>query len=203
MEKSQKTRLCTLSSLPSIGASLFFFQRVFVHTPHAGYFVVLVYFMYGFREYLSKTSKYYDDDVPRRSWNHYLIWTSAIYLAGAVVAFLYDQTHFSALCFITWIGSSIYHRHKEAKFFNLDNIFATSLLVIFVWSMYVSYTFSSFYFYFGVLGIPVAGFLLVYCGMPADIISVSQGTMCCYVREDRPVYMIVHACWHIASGVGT
>ena len=201
-KKQEKALLCTLSSLPSLGASLVFFQRIFVRTPQAGYFIVLAYLMYGFRAYLSKKSKYYDDDVPLCPWNHYLIWTSGIYLVGAIVAFLYGQHHFSVLCFITWIGSSSYHRYKEAKFFNLDNIFATSLLVIFVWSMCLSYTFSSFYFYFGVLGIPVAGFLLIYCGMPADIVSVYRGTMCCYIREDRPIYMVVHACWHIASGTG-
>jgi len=59
----------------------------------------------------------------------------------------------------------------------------------------------------GVVGIPVAAFLIVYCGMPADIMpspAVNSSTLmflCCQ-RQDRPLYNAVHALWHLVSGVG-
>ena len=60
----------------------------------------------------------------------------------------------------------------------------------------------------GVVGIPVAAFLIVYCGMPADIVpspAVNSSTallfLCCQ-RQDRPLYNTIHAVWHLVSGVG-
>ena len=102
------------------------------------------------------------------------------------------------------MGSSIYHRNREAIYFNLDNIFATSLLVSYCWSLCIAYGAYEAYFIFGLVGIPVAIFLLVYCGMPADITIIknaSPGPLCC-TRSDRPLYNSVHALWHVASGCG-
>jgi hypothetical protein len=187
--------------LPSIIACCYLLKYVFQRVPHHGFYVVVLGCMYWFQTHLTKTSKYYTDGATR-PWSHYLITSSLVYLVASLVALMYGQFHFSFLCLVTWCGSSLYHRHSEARYFNLDNIFATSLLVIFMWSMYLSYEYSTVYFNFGMIGIPVAGFLLVYCGMPADITTITNGAMCCYVREDRPLYNVVHACWHFASGVG-
>jgi hypothetical protein len=53
------------------------------------------------------------------------------------------------------------------------------------------------------MGIGVAVFLLVYCGMPAEISAIKEKVdICCYTRTDRELYNVVHAMWHIASGVG-
>lgn len=108
------------------------------------------------------------------------------------------------LCTITCVGSTIYHRNREAVYFNIDNVFATSLLVAYSWSLYLSYGVYEGYFAFGLVGIPVAIFLLVYCGMPAEI-SIPKGSssvsFCC-TRSDRPLYNSVHAVWHLASGCG-
>lgn len=187
--------------LPSIAAGIFCMKHVLQRVPHNGFYIVVLGCMFWFQTYLSKTSKYHTDDAVR-PWNHYLVTTSSVYLVASLVALIYGQVHFSFLCLVTWSGSSLYHRQRESKYFNLDNIFATSLLVIFVWSLYLSYEYSTAYFNFGIVGIPVAGFLLVYCGMPADISALTNGSVCCYVREDRPLYNVVHACWHIASGCG-
>lgn len=102
------------------------------------------------------------------------------------------------------MGSTIYHRNREAVYFNIDNVFATSLLVAYGWSLYLSYGIYDEYFAFGLIGIPVAIFLLVYCGMPAEISIVNGSTsqsFCC-TRSDRPLYNSVHAVWHLASGCG-
>ena len=104
------------------------------------------------------------------------------------------------LCLITCMGSTIYHRNREAVYFNIDNVFATSLLVAYCWSLYLSYGIYEGYFAFGLIGIPVAIFLLAYCGMPAEI-SIMKGSVCC-IRSDRPLYNAVHAVWHLASGCG-
>jgi hypothetical protein len=72
-------------------------------------------------------------------------------------------------------------------------------------------------FTLGALGLPVAAFLIVYCGMPADIkinqhtglVSTSEYStygsavlyMCC-IRSGRELYDTVHTMWHIASGLG-
>ena len=187
--------------LPSIIACLYCTKYVLQRVPYNGFYVVVLGCVYWFQNHLTKTSKYYTAGTTR-PWSHYLITTSSVYLVASLVALIFHQFHFSFLCLVTWTGSSLYHRQCEARYFNLDNIFATSLLAIFVWSMYLSYEYSNDYFNFGMVGIPVAGFLLVYCGMPADIKVVMNGSMCCYVREDRPLYNVVHACWHVASGVG-
>lgn len=108
------------------------------------------------------------------------------------------------LCFVTCVGSSIYHRNREAIYFNLDNVFATSLLVSYCWSLYMSYDSYDAYFKFGLIGIPVAIFLLAYCGMPAEIALTEKtgSSLFCCVRSDRPLYNSVHAVWHLASGCG-
>lgn len=108
------------------------------------------------------------------------------------------------LCAITCAGSTIYHRNREAMYFNMDNIFATSLLVSYCWSLYLAYGVYEAYFMFGMLGIPVAIFLLVYCGLPADIQIFKETllTPFCCIRSDRPLYNSVHALWHLASGCG-
>ena len=196
------------------GAALLY-ECVLVRAPaHAWFFVINAAALYTFRGYLGQPSKYYDQDPatsPRRPWTHILVTTSATYGIAGVYAATCGQAHFAFLCLVTWVSSSLYHRHCEAKYFNVDNVFATSLLVAFAWSMYLAYPFSPAYFAFGTVGVPVAAFLLVYCGMPADIVPAVGSTpasafvvdmLCCFKRQDRPLYNAVHALWHLASGVG-
>lgn len=39
---------------------------------------------------------------------------------------------------MTTVGSSLFHLTRETKFFNLDNVFATSLLLITVWGFFLA-----------------------------------------------------------------
>ena len=133
-----------------------------------------------------------------------MITTSLVYFLPSLYGVAVGEWHMAFLCAITCVGSSIYHRNREAVYFNLDNVFATSLLVTYVWSLYIAYGIYEAYFIFGLVGIPVAIFLLIYCGMPAEITIGKQilGAPFCCVRSDRPLYNSVHALWHIASGCG-
>lgn len=47
------------------------------------------------------------------------------------------QYGIAALQLMTTIGSTLFHLTRETKFFNLDNVFATSLLITTVWSIYL------------------------------------------------------------------
>jgi hypothetical protein len=49
------------------------------------------------------------------------------------------------------------------------------------------------------VSIPVVCFLLVYCGLPAEIFFP---TSCCCCRRGRLEYEFVHSLWHVISGVG-
>ena len=41
---------------------------------------------------------------------------------------------------MTTIGSTLFHLTRETKFFNLDNVFATSLLLTTVWALFLAAT---------------------------------------------------------------
>ena len=119
-------------------------------------------------------------------------------MAG-IYAFLKGQFEFSFLCGVTSLGSITYHFNKESRFFNMDNIFAVSLLVVFLNSLVLSFYYNEVYFQVGLVGIFTAGFLIYYCGDPA-IITFDKFN-CCY-RSESSVYNLYHNIWHLASGVG-
>ena len=163
---------------------------------------VVCFLISMFFPYLSRTSKYraqYSGDR-NRHWTDKLIFTSGVYLIGSACAIIYGQYQMGLVCFITFLGSSLYHRYCEMVFFNLDNIFATSLLFVFSYTLMSSAHHNETYFTLGLLGLPVAVFLIVYCGMPADI-QLGGGELCC-IRTGRPLYDSVHMLWHLASGIG-
>lgn len=169
-------------------------------------FWIISFLISLFFPYASKTSRYRGDYVGEkfRPKCDKLIITSAIYLCASLFAFLYDQYAMALICGVTFCGSSLYHRHREMVFFNLDNIFATSLLVVFVYVLCSSYYYHEIVFMLGALGMPVAVFLIVYCGMPADINlqkEIMIGGVCC-TRSGRELYDTIHTLWHVASGGG-
>lgn len=49
-----------------------------------------------------------------------------------------QQYGIAALQLLTTIGSTLFHLTRETKFFNLDNVFATSLLSTTVWGLYLA-----------------------------------------------------------------
>lgn len=141
---------------------------------------------------------------PRPSPRHVcdkLILSSAMYFIAFVLAMYNGIYYIGTLCFATALGSTMYHRNREIKFFNLDNIFATSLLAFYCWSLTSAYYYNEVVFLIGTLGMPVAGFLLVYCGMPAEVIFTSPSHDCC-IRKSRPLYDNIHTLWHLFSGLG-
>ena len=87
------------------------------------------------------------------------------------------------------------------QFFNFDNIFATSLLFNTLWATYMAGKIRDHsYLTFAALGLPLAAFLIVYCGMPASIGCSASG---CRERKCLGVrYDFYHALWHLASGLG-
>ena len=138
-----------------------------------------------------------------RKWGDVLVTSSLLYGATFFYAIYTDQPIMAFLCVMTSSGSILYHRHRESMYFNLDNIFAMGQLLIYGWSLFLAFTNDnevSEYLLIGVIGIPVAIFLLVYCGMPAEI-SWNESKGCC-IRSSSSIYDFVHSIWHIVSGLG-
>ncbi len=164
--------------------------------------ILLLHFIVWFLPYLSEQSRLSGllGKPSLRSWQDKLIVTSLIYLAAAIFAIYLGENYIATLCTFTCAGSVLYHRNYEMRFFNLDNIFATSLVVVFSYTLLSAFYVCQEFFIAGVLGLPLASFLLVYCGMPADI-TLNEDNSCC-VRKSRPMYDMVHTLWHLVSGAG-
>jgi hypothetical protein len=129
------------------------------------------------------------------------MYSSFVYGLAALCALYANQPHMVAFCATTCVSSLLYHWSREGSFFNFDNVFAMSLMFVYLWSMIHSYWNHEIYFNLGILGLPVCTFLISYCGMPADIVVVDEVTGCC-IRGDRPFYNMVHSLWHVVSGSG-
>lgn len=168
--------------------------------------VLLSFFNAYFHPYLRRASKHryvYEGEM-FRDINDRLVRTSIMYLAAAGVALFYRQYYLALMCGITYVGSTSYHTHREMGYFNMDNIFATALLMVYIYMMYSSYYHHDTVFTLAVSGFPVAGFLLAYCGMPADITlrRVGNTSVVCCTRTGREMYDSVHNLWHLVSGGG-
>ena len=178
---------------------------VWFESYHLTFFFGSCFLIAVFLPYLMKPSKYRQTCFGDlyRPFNDKLVQTSLVYLIAALYAVHMKQPQIAAVCLVTYCGSSLYHLNHETMFFNLDNVFATTLLNIFMWSLIQAYRHGhDTYFLLGALGLPVAIFLIVYCGDPADIAFVKQLTGCICVRSGRKLYDDVHTLWHFASGVG-
>ncbi len=163
---------------------------------------LVISMIFLFLPYLSKDSKLsgFCISAVNRKWHDKLIWTSAVYFIAGMFALCLNEFEISTLCFVTFSGSTLYHRNREIKFFNLDNIFATSLLVVYSCSLLSSFSVCQEYFLLGMIGLPVAAFLLVYCGMPAEVSLDTTGFVC--TRTERTLYDKIHTLWHVISGMG-
>lgn len=192
---SKSWTVCLLLTLYSILMIWWFRLNDFV------YLVLLVAFSCIFSNYMKKSSKFLHLSVnpQRRKWSDKLVTTSAVYLFCSLIGIYYGYIELASLTFCTWIGSSMYHKYAESMYFNLDNIFATTQLFVYLYSLVLSYDKNIYYYYFGLFGISVAIFFLVYCGAPADINMIKS---CSCIRSDRPLYNNIHTLWHLASGVG-
>jgi hypothetical protein len=163
--------------------------------------VVIAAFISFFFPYLRKPSKYISycvNGLCERYWDDKLIYTSLVYAVGGGVALYHEQYVLAFVSTITSIGSILYHRHREGQFFNFDNIFATSHVVMFLYAIYDAYENHWEFFLLSAGGLPIAAFLLVYCGDPADVTKNEVPI----VRYSRKIYDDYHTLWHLASGFG-
>ncbi|CAN0000233.1 unnamed protein product [Hapterophycus canaliculatus] len=103
---------------------------------------------------------------------------------------------------MTTIGSTLFHLTRETKFFNLDNVFATSLLSTTAWGFFLAVK-HQIWWYVAVVGLggPLAIFCILRCGMPGLVCRHPTGHGLC--RRSNPEYDFFHMLWHLSSGVGT
>lgn len=99
------------------------------------------------------------------------------------------------------MGATAYHMHRESEYFNFDNIFASSLFFIYFYTWISSYPTVPTYFYLGMIGLPLAIFFLIYCGLPAIIEYDDNGKP--VKRKDNFHYHIPHVIWHIITSIGS
>jgi hypothetical protein len=192
-----------------------------------GLIVVIATLLSLFYPYLRKASPYLQFSAQCiRCWDDKLIATSYLYLLGAASNLFFGYYQFAFLCVLTSMGSVLYHRHREGKFFNLDNTFATSHVFLFAYTWYHAWHADATYFLLGSASLPVAVFLLVYCGDPAELQSLSglivtSQTLSVYnvaskisanagkppketglQRLSRSLYDQWHTYWHLVSALG-
>ncbi|KAJ1431000.1 hypothetical protein B484DRAFT_395643 [Ochromonadaceae sp. CCMP2298] len=211
------TALTNLFLLGYCGLLVYWFELREVVFPMAVLFSISL-----FLPYLRKSSKYRNKSIglASRSWSDRLVVTSGAYGVSALFAAYQAQWWLACVCAVTCTGSTVYHLNREMLFFNMDNVFATSLLMVFVYTLLHAHSHHEVYFLLGLLGLPVAGFLIVFCGMPAlirppkttntdtgkytdtDKETDKLGWICCPTREGRELYDSVHTLWHLASAMG-
>ncbi|CBJ26889.1 conserved unknown protein [Ectocarpus siliculosus] len=138
----------------------------------------------------------------RRPLTDMLVWTSFVYCLPSVYGLYAHQYGIAGLQLMTTIGSTLFHLTRETKFFNLDNVFATSLLSTTAWSLYLGVT-HGVWWYVVVIGLggPFAIFCIVRCGMPGLVCRHPAGSGLC--RRSNPEYDFFHMLWHLSSGLGT
>lgn len=137
-----------------------------------------------------------------RSWYDILVTTSFVYAFAGFFSLYVKEYYLAYFSIVTWISSSLYHLHGEQLFFNFDNIFATALLFIYIWSLISAYHYhvDSFHLSVASVGLPLAIFLLIYCGMPGNIVILRDCLQCSRCQPE--VYRPIHSMWHIATGLG-
>eukprot|EP00903_Cladosiphon_okamuranus_P013319 g12414.t1 len=165
----------------------------------------------GCLPHLLRSSKYRRDEglgcrleasEKRRPLTDMLVWTSFVYLVPSVYGLYTHQYGIAALQLMTTIGSTLFHLTRETKFFNLDNVFATSLLSTTLWSLYLAIRHRIWWYVATVgLGGPFAIFCIVRCGMPGLVCAHPTGHGLC--RRSNPEYDFFHMLWHLSSGPGT
>ena len=159
------------------------------------------YFSSPSRLHLKKTSISVEENFQYRRHTEAVVYTNFIYLLCGFISVIYKQYYLALFQFLTFIGSYLYHMHREKYYFNVDNVFALSLMCFFALSVFISYYKCIEYFIVGTCLSPLAMFLIVDCGMPADI-RYDKLFTCCY-RYGRPKYDNIHGRWHLVSGFFT
>ena len=186
-------------------------------TWNAHYFIPLIT-LYGlcmFTAYLAKDSPLVgtcnitgiEPENRTRAWSHPLVWSSLSY--GAASAFALHEKMYSvaALLFIVCWGSTMFHKFRETKWFNLDNIYAQSLIgvgvtgdvhLILQWTVY-SQTSEDIWKALALAAFSVWTFYcLGACGQPAIVNCCPDGKK---QRVENPKYSPLHTGWHFGSAI--
>lgn len=161
-------------------------------------------------DYLSKSSKYRKyitskDKLLYRSWNDITIITSFVYIIPVMFCIQLHEYILASLSLFTFIGSLLYHRHREMCYFNFDNIFATSQFIMITWCLILMYFDDNYkiIFYIGAIGLFLAAYLLYSCGMPGIVtIQKNKSNTISYQRESSNIYANIHSLWHFISFLG-
>ncbi|KAG5187072.1 hypothetical protein JKP88DRAFT_308146 [Tribonema minus] len=162
--------------------------------------------------YLLRSSRYRRDprlrcrlgrrDVRRRLRDP-LVWTSLVYAVPALYGVAAHQYGVAALQAATTVGSTLFHRARETRYFNLDNVGALALLFTTAWSLALAARARVWAHAAVVLaGTPLAGYFMVACGMPGVVCACPSGDGTLR-RASNPLYDHYHMLWHLVSGFGT
>ena len=157
--------------------------------------ILLLTVMILFRRYLLKPSPLLGQtneilitrEAISRPWSDKLVWTSFIYGIACLYSHSIKQYGLGSLQAICCVGSTLYHLHREAMYFNMDNIFATALLFCTIHSIILAVTIRDYYYLlFSVTGLPLAAFFIIASGMPAeDVICCTLGICKCSSRLEE------------------
>ena len=141
-------------------------------------------------------------DVQRPVWDK-TVWSSLVYGFAGLYSLFLGQYALGTLQIVTCGGSTLYHLRREAVYFNLDNTFASSLLFLTLYASGAAIHVEDWSHCLATaLGLPVAVFLIVFCGMPATLARdpcTGHGLRQCAGAQ----YDDWHTAWHVASGLGT
>ncbi len=141
-------------------------------------------------------------EVERPFWDK-TVCSSLVYALAGLYSLWLGQHALGTLQIVTCGGSTLYHLRKEAAFFNLDNTFASSLLFLTLYAAGVAIHVEDWSHCLATaVGLPIAVFLIVWCGMPATLARdpcTGHGLRQCAGAQ----YDDWHTAWHAVSGLST
>lgn len=181
---------------------IIFSIRYASNSTHFSYIVWAATLSCLFYPYLRKPSSfilYCQGNNFCRAWKEKLIISSSFYMLGFAFYAALGYYQLATTCLITTAASMLYHRHREGKFFNLDNVFAANHMFVFAYTWYHAVSNDSVYFGCGMVGLPLSIFFLQHCGDPAIIEKVGDVS---FVRCSSGVYDEWHTYWHVVSALG-
>ncbi len=206
----------TVTRLEVVGMVLVFLTLVVIQFYNAAFwmdldskYTVLMVVCFCCSPYMWKASKYRRKHGSNlsigmelwRPWYDMLVWTSFAYAVPGVYAFSVKQYGMSILLAGTTVGSTLFHLTRETMFFNLDNVFAMSILFICLWALMCTIRLQEWWsaLHIIIFG-PMSLMLNVACGLPG-VICCSKHNAALTVRVSSPRYAYFHVFWHIVSGL--
>jgi hypothetical protein len=183
-------------------------------SPH--YFIPIVSFgaLHAFPEYLSKQSPLvgHADVVGisaedrSRKWTHPLVWSSFCYGGASLYALWSGLFSVATLLLVVCWGSVMFHKFKETMWFNLDNIYAQSLIgvgvfgdVYYIVQLALSGTTEDMVKLCAIIVLALATlYVLLASGQPAFVSCCCDGKR---HREENPAYSPLHTAWHFGSAI--